>query len=86
MSKREKLLEKAKNSPSNLRFSEVCKLAEYYGWVFDRQNGTSHMIYVNESLAGKNHFMMNFQDRKGRAKPPQVRELLSAIEELEERE
>ena len=86
MSKREKLLQKAKNSPHNLRFEELCKLAEHYGWVFDRQNATSHAVYVNKSLAGRAGFMMNFQNRKGQAKPSQVQQLLDAIEELESNE
>ena len=34
MGNRRKLLQKARNSPSNLRFTEICKLAEDYGWVF----------------------------------------------------
>lgn len=82
MSKCEKLLEKARSSPNNLRFEDLLRLAECYGWVFERQSG-SHVVYVNESLAGRVGFMMNFQDRKGQAKPPQVRQLLDAIEELE---
>lgn len=82
----DKLRAKAKNSPHNLRFEELCRLAEGYGWVFERQNGTSHAVYVNESLAGRPGFMMNFQNRKGQAKPSQVRQLLDAIEELDDAE
>ena len=79
MARREKLREKAQNSPHNLRFEELCKLAGYYGWMFDRQNG-SHAIYINPALPD---YDMNFQDRKGHAKPSQIRQLLEAIEELE---
>ncbi len=79
-----KLLEKARNSPNNLRYEELLRLAECYGWVFERQDGTSHAIYVNESLSGQPGFMMNFQNRRGQAKPSQIRQLLDAIEELEE--
>lgn len=80
MARSDKLLEKAKNSPHNLRFEELCKLAERHGWTFDRQRG-SHAIYINPDLPGRD---MNFQDRKGQAKPSQIRQLLEAIEELEE--
>ena len=83
MAKCNKLLEKAKNSPNNLRFNEICKLAECYGWVFDRQNGTSHAIYLHPSLGQSPDSLMNFQNNKGKAKPGQVRQLLNAIDDLE---
>lgn len=83
MAKCDKLLEKAKNSPNNLRFNEIRKLAECYGWVFDRQNGTSHAIYLHPSLGKSPDALMNFQNNKGKAKPGQVRQLLNAIEDLE---
>ncbi len=82
MSRCQKLLEKARNSASNLRFEEVCKLAECYGWVFDRQNGTSHRIYLNPALGNKPGAMMNFQEKNGKAKLLQVKQLLNAIDEL----
>jgi hypothetical protein len=81
MAKCEKLLQKAKHSPNNLRFAEICKLAECYGWVFDRQEG-SHAIYLNPSLGNALGSMMNFQSDKGNAKRGQVRQLLNAIEDL----
>ncbi len=82
MSRCQKLLEKARNSASNLRFEEVCKLAECYGWFFDRQNGTSHKIYLNPALGNKPGAMMNFQEKNGKAKLLQVKQLLNAIDEL----
>lgn len=82
MSKCQKLLEKALNSASNLRFEEVCKLAECYGWIFDRQNGTSHRIYLHPALGNKVGAMMNFQEKNGKAKLLQVKQLLNAIDEL----
>lgn len=83
MPKCDKLLEKAKNSPNNLRFNELCKLAECYGWVFDRQNGTSHAIYLHPALGNTPGSLMNFQDDSGKAKRGQIRQLLNAIQELE---
>ena len=70
-----KLLDKATNSSKNLRFEDLCALAECYGWVFQRQCG-SHHIYLRAGT------MMNFQSRRGKAKPTQVKQLLDAIEEL----
>jgi hypothetical protein len=83
MANREKLLAKAKSSPSNLRFSEVCKLAECYGWVFERKE-SSHSVFLNPILQNLPGFMMNFQEHKGNAKAYQVRQLLTAIELMEE--
>jgi len=83
MAKREKLREKAQTSPHNLRFSEICKLAESYGWVYDRQEGTSHRVYLHPLLGNMPGAMMNFQDKNGKAKFYQVEQLLNAIEIIE---
>jgi predicted RNA binding protein YcfA (HicA-like mRNA interferase family) len=80
MAKCEKLLEKAKNSPNNLHFDDLCKLAKCYGWEFDRQEG-SHAIYLHRSLGNVLGSMMNFQNADGKAKRGQVKQLLNAIEE-----
>jgi hypothetical protein len=77
-----KLLEKAKNSPNNLRFEELCRLAECYGWEFKSQDRTSHLLGFHPSLAPEQGRRMNFQDYKGKAKANQVRQLLAAIENL----
>jgi hypothetical protein len=80
--RKERLLEKAKASPHNLRFDELCKLAEEFGWVFERQNASSHKIYSNPNLSESNGRMMNFQSKHGKAKLYQVKQLLDAIEQL----
>ena len=46
MGKKEKLLEKAKNNPQGLRFSEFENLLNLCGWVFDHQTG-SHRIWYS---------------------------------------
>ena len=46
MEKKEKLLEKAKNNPQGLRFSEFENLLNLCGWVFDHQTG-SHRIWYS---------------------------------------
>ncbi len=83
MSRREKLLQKAYNSPHNLKFEEICKLAECFGWRFQRHEGTSHAVYLHPSLGNVAGALMNFQSRKGKAKRYQVKQLLDAIELLE---
>ena len=77
MTCRATLLEKANNSPKNLRFEDLCALAKCYGWVFQRQCG-SHHIYMHPGSGS----LMNFQPRNGKAKPSQVKQLLDASEEL----
>ena len=74
----EDLLARARRSPGGLRFSELCRLAECFGWELVRQRG-SHVIYKRRGTMQ----LMSFQNDRGRAKPYQVRQLLAAIDELE---
>lgn len=75
MSKRNKLLRKARNSPGNLRYDEICQLAEYFGFKFKAQVG-SHRQYTRAGLERP----MNFQDNKGKAVEYQVKQLVEAID------
>lgn len=73
-----KRLDEARANVTSLRFGNLCALAECFGWVFVRQSG-SHRIYKRNGGTA----LMNFQeDRNGRAKPYQVRQLLAAIDDL----
>lgn len=72
------LLEYARNNPRGLRFAELCSLAECHGWVEVRRKG-SHIIYKRPGYP-----LMNFQSENGGAKPYQVRQLLRAIDGLED--
>ncbi|MCB9764478.1 MAG: type II toxin-antitoxin system HicA family toxin [Alphaproteobacteria bacterium] len=72
-----RLLNAARRSPRNLRFTDLCALAEAAGFAFKRQSG-SHRIYVHPNPQVP---PMNFQERDGKAKPYQVKQLLFAIEE-----
>jgi len=81
MSRCDKILEKAENSPNNLSFEELCYLAECNGFVFRRKSG-SHCIYENRLLRPEENRNLNFQNVNGKAKPYQVRQLLKAIEVL----
>ncbi len=84
MAKCDKLLEKARNSPHNFRFEDLCKLAECYGWISTRHLRSSHQIYFNPDFPNHDGATMNFQDRSGKAKPSQIRQLLDAIDRLNE--
>jgi hypothetical protein len=77
---REKLLAKARNNPRGLRFTEICQLAEAFGWILDRQGGSQH-IYLRQGVPGR----VNLQpDRNRMAKEYQVRDLVKLIDEYGE--
>lgn len=78
MSKCDKLFQKAENSPNNFSFTEICQLAECFGFEFQRQTA-SHVIYEHPDLKISENRLMNFQNFKGKTKPYQVRQLLKAI-------
>jgi len=77
MGRAEKLYSRLKVSPHNASFKELCKLAELVGFRFERQKG-SHKLYIHELFPGR---IMNFQSRRGKAKPTQIRQLLGFIDE-----
>ena len=78
MPKCEKLLDEARNNPRGVRFEDLVKLAGCYGFFPARQRG-SHLILKRE---GYRDFINVQADRNGMAKPPQVRSLLVAIDEI----
>jgi hypothetical protein len=75
MTQRRKLLEKARNNPAGVRFGELCLLAEHMGFIKRGSKG-SHVIYEKDGVED----ILTFQNRKGMAKPYQVRQLLAVIE------
>lgn len=74
----EELLERAKSNPAGLRFAEVCRLAECFGFRLARRRG-SHVLYTRFGRLRP----LNFQADKGMAKAYQVRQLLAAIGDFE---
>lgn len=80
-SKKQELYQAAKNSPNNIKFSDLCNLAEAVGFKFRRFNG-GHKIYKHEKMGN----IMTFQPDKGdksKAKAYQVRQLVEFIEEYD---
>jgi len=72
-----RLLERAQDHPSGLRFRELCDLAECFGFHQVRQKGSHHLFKREGSRK-----LLNFQESRSMAKAYQVRQLLSALEEL----
>lgn len=60
---------------NNIRFCDACDFVEELGFTFERQNGTSHRIY---KMAGIDE-IINLQEKDGKAKPYQVREIRKII-------
>ena len=74
MGKRE-IYQKLKGNPADVRFVEICKAAELFGFRFRAGKG-SHRIFVRAGVRE----MLNFQEVKGKAKPYQVKQFIRVIE------
>jgi len=72
----EKILAKARNSPTGLRFEEARQLAECLGFSFIRSRG-SHFYYKAPGTIEP----MNLQEVDGKAKAYQVRKLIRLYDE-----
>jgi len=74
-----KILEQMRREPACVRFSDLRKVCvAHFGEP--RQSGTSHAVF-RMPWAGDPR--INIQSDKGKAKPYQVRQVLAAIEKLE---
>ena len=75
MPKAGELLQQAIRSPASLRFGEMVRLAEAFGFREARRQG-SHHIFVRADVKD----LVNIQDVHGMAKPYQVRQFLKLVE------
>ena len=75
----DKLLEKMRQSPKNVRFGDLCSVCDHY-FGEARQSGSSHRIY---KTPWEGDPRVNIQNDRGKAKAYQVRQVLKAIEKLE---
>jgi HicA-like toxin of HicAB toxin-antitoxin system len=75
MTRREKLLAKARANPGGLTFAELERLLSHSGFAFARQSG-SHRIWLSPG-----HRAIPLQSDRGRAKGYQVVQALRLIEE-----
>ena len=80
MASHQKILDQMRREPTNVSFSDLKKLcAVFFGKP--RQTGTSHVIFKTPWSGDPR---INIQDSKGKAKPYQVRQVLLAIDKLED--
>ncbi len=75
----DKELERIRRSPRNVRFDDLRRVCDRY-FGEPRRHG-SHLIYHTPWPAEP---MVNIQPRRGMAKPYQIRQVLKAVDKLEE--
>jgi predicted RNA binding protein YcfA (HicA-like mRNA interferase family) len=74
---RRRILERARNNPNDVRFSDLLTLVEAFGYTLARITG-SHRIFEHPDAPT----VLNLQPGKsGKAKPYQVRQFLKEIEQ-----
>jgi hypothetical protein len=79
MAKIDDILIGMKQNPKNVRFVDICKLCEKY-FGEPRNRGSSHKIYKTPWQGDPR---INIQNRKGKAKAYQIKQVLLALERLE---
>ena len=80
MAQIEKIIASMRQSPTNVRFSDLEKVCDHY-FGEARQQGTSHKVYKTPWPGDPR---VNIQKGpQGKAKAYQVRQVLAAIEKLE---
>ena len=79
MSSIEEIIDHMKRNPQDVRFTDLCKVCERYFGV-PRQGGSSHRIYQTPWPGDPR---VNIQNKKGKARAYQVRQVLKALERLE---
>ncbi len=79
MSSAKKILDQMRKEPTNVRFAQLRKVCELF-FGEPRQNGTSHLIF---KMPWPGDPRVNIQEAGGKAKPYQVRQVLQAIDKLE---
>jgi hypothetical protein len=79
MSGIEKVIAQIKRNQRSVRFTDLCRVCEHY-FGQPRQRGSSHVIYKTPWIGDPR---VNIQNEKGMSKYYQVKQVLKAIERLE---
>ena len=75
-----RLVDRIKKDPKGVRFADLCRICDHF-FGKPRQSGTSHRVY---KTPWRGDPRVNIQNKKGKAKPYQVRQVIRAIERLRE--
>lgn len=82
MAKIEEILSMMRRSPKGISFSDLCKVCDHY-FGEPRQGGSSHRVYKTPWQGDPR---VNIQNDQGEAKAYQVKQVLKAIERMENQE
>lgn len=80
MTKIKKLVAQIRKNPQNVNFNDLVKVCDYY-FGKPRQQGTSHRVYKTPWQGDPR---VNIQEKNGKAKVYQVKQVLMAIVKIEE--
>jgi hypothetical protein len=78
MSSIEEIIARMIRNPQDIRFSDLCKVCDRY-FGAPRRGGTSHRVYRTPWPGDPR---VNIQNKKGKARAYQVRQVLKAIDRL----
>ena len=73
------IIKAMRNNPKGVRFADLARVCDHY-FGQPRQRGTRHRVYRTPWPADPR---VNIQNDKGKAKAYQVRQVIKAIEKLE---
>ena len=76
------IIDLMRRNPQGVRFADLCRVCDHY-FGKPRQAASSHRVYRMPWLGDPR---VNIQNDKGKAKAYQVRQVLRAIERLEDEE
>jgi len=82
MAKVDEIIAAMRRNPKGISFQDLCRVCAFY-FGESRQKGSSHRLYKTPWQGDPR---VNIQNDKGMAKVYQVRQVLKAIERLEERQ
>lgn len=74
MPPQDKLLQKIINNPNDVRFSDMCKILEWDGWMLHTQNA-SHYTYLKRGVGR----ITIVKKSDGKMKPYYVKSVLSMM-------
>lgn len=74
------ILEKMRRNPKNIRFNETCRVCDHF-FGKPRKSGTSHRVYKTPWPGDPR---VNVQNSQGKAKAYQVRQVLLAVDKIED--
>jgi hypothetical protein len=79
MAKIDEIILKMKQNPKEIRFSDLCKVCDHF-FGEPRKSGSSHRVYRTPWQGDPR---INIQNKKGKAKSYQVKQVLLALDRLE---